>query len=94
MTGNRPRAYSDEADEELLTGFKKAKKKMVKVQKDMSELRLEQIQYMLNTFKILIIFLRIIKKLGNLNQVKDQARANIFITKLDLRIKTTFFVMI
>ena len=43
MHGGRPRSNSDEADEELLTGFKKARRKMIKLQKNTSEMRLEQI---------------------------------------------------
>ena len=38
----RPRSYSDEADEELITGFKKARRKMIKLKKNTSEMRLEQ----------------------------------------------------
>ena len=41
MHGGRPRSNSDEADEELLTGFKKARRKMIKLQKNTSEMRLE-----------------------------------------------------
>lgn len=43
MTGGRNRANSDEADEEFLTGFKKAKRKMLKMKKNTNEMRLEQV---------------------------------------------------
>lgn len=85
-------------DDEYTQGYTKAKKLFKKMHKKTDEMRQEQVQYILNTFKILVLFLVVISKLNllqpNEHRTLKKHKLIQFLFNLDQRIKITTYILI
>ena len=89
------RIFADYEDmDEYTLGFLERRKRYEEFQSLTAEMRTEQIHYIINTIKVLVLFLQICQKMQDGNFVPNAPKLDRFILNLDQRIKLTTFVLI
>lgn len=72
----------------------KARRKLKRLIEQNDEIRREQIKYILNTLKLLVLFLHVLRIPGFARRLHDSHKAIKFMLTLESRVKLTFFVLL
>ena len=86
-------SLKDDGPDEYTLRFKHARKKFRRLKLLMEDMRQEQMQYIINTIKVLVLFLQITRKVNVFGDTSDQSRLQKFVATLDYRIKISVFIM-